>query len=140
MRGFETFGDLSDEGQSNPARAGVVPKRLTRQQAARHNRALYREKFAQVTPLLASVMDVKLPDAGFYLWAKVPSGDDVAFALGLLAQYNVAVVPGSLLAREALGHNPGAGRVRLALVAEVDECLEAAQRIVAYVKSTASRL
>ena len=105
-----------------------------------HNRALYREKFAQVTPLLASVLDVKLPDAGFYLWAKVPSGDDVAFALGLLAQYNVAVVPGSLLAREAFGHNPGAGRVRLALVAEVAECLEAAQRIVAYVESTASRL
>ncbi|KNZ31609.1 MAG: succinyldiaminopimelate aminotransferase [Methylibium sp. NZG] len=102
------------------------------------NRALYRAKFAQVTPLLASVLDVKLPDAGFYLWAKVPGGDDVAFALGLLAQYNVAVLPGSLLAREALGHNPGAGRIRLALVAEVGECLEAAQRIVAYAKSTTS--
>ena len=98
------------------------------------NRELYRAKFAQVTPLLASVLDVKLPDAGFYLWAKVPGGDDVAFALGLLAQYNVSLLPGSLLAREAFGHNPGAGRVRLALVAEVDECLEAAQRIVAYVK------
>ena len=102
------------------------------------NRALYRAKFAQVTPLLASVLDVALPDAGFYLWAKVPGGDDVAFAKGLLAQYNVALLPGSLLAREAQGINPGAGRVRLALVAEVDECLEAAQRIVAYVKSLAS--
>ncbi len=102
------------------------------------NRDLYRAKFAQVTPLLATVLDVKLPDAGFYLWAKVPGGDDVAFALGLLAQYNVSVLPGSLLARDAFGHNPGAGRVRLALVAEVDECLEAAQRIVAYVKSPAS--
>ena len=93
------------------------------------NRALYRRKFADVTPILADVLDVATPDAGFYLWAGVPGGDDVGFALKLLAQYNVAVLPGSLLAREAHGANPGAGRVRLALVAGVDECLEAAQRI-----------
>jgi N-succinyldiaminopimelate aminotransferase len=102
------------------------------------NRDQYRRKFAQVTPLLAQVLDVRLPDAGFYLWAAVPGGDDVAFARGLLAQYNVAVLPGSLLAREAQGvnpANPGAGRIRLALVAEVEECLEAAQRIVSFVKS-----
>ena len=103
------------------------------------NRAKYRAKFAQVTPVLAQVLDVALPDAGFYLWADVskvaPGGDDVAFALGLLAQYNVAVLPGSLLAREANGVNPGAGRIRLALVAEVEECLEAARRIVSFVQS-----
>ena len=99
------------------------------------SRALYRAKFDQVTPLLAGVLDVALPDAGFYLWAGVPGGDDVAFALGLLAQYNVAVLPGSLLAREAHGLNPGAGRVRLALVAGADECLEAARRIAAFVKA-----
>ena len=102
------------------------------------NRELYRTKFAQVTPVLQQVMDVDLPDASFYLWAGVPAafnGDDVAFARGLLAQYNVAVLPGSLLARSAHGSNPGAGRVRLALVAEVAECLEAAQRIASYVKS-----
>jgi N-succinyldiaminopimelate aminotransferase len=99
------------------------------------NRNLYRTKFAQVTPLLASVMDVALPDAGFYLWAGVAGGDDVAFALDLLAQYNVAVLPGSLLARESGGINPGAGRVRLALVAGVDECVEAAQRIVSFIQS-----
>ena len=99
------------------------------------NREQYRRKFAQVTPLLAEVLDVRLPDAGFYLWAAVPGGDDVAFARGLLAQYNVAVLPGSLLAREAQGLNPGAGRIRLALVAEVAECLEAAGRIVSFVKS-----
>jgi N-succinyldiaminopimelate aminotransferase len=99
------------------------------------NRALYREKFARVTPLLAGVLDVALPDAGFYLWAGVPGGDDIAFALGLLAQYNVAVLPGSLLAREAHGSNPGAGRIRMALVAGTDECVEAAERIVAYTKS-----
>ena len=102
------------------------------------NRDKYRAKFAQVTPLIASVLDVKLPDAGFYLWAKVPGADDVAFALGMLAQYNVVLLPGSLLARESNGVNPGAGRVRLALVAEISECLEAAQRIVAYVKSLAA--
>lgn len=102
------------------------------------NRELYRTKFAQVTPVLQQVMDVALPDASFYLWAGVPAafnGDDVAFARDLLAQYNVAVLPGSLLARSAHGSNPGAGRVRLALVAEVAECLEAAQRIASYVKS-----
>ena len=98
------------------------------------NRALYRAKFAQVTPLLAQVLDVALPDAGFYLWARTPI-DDVAYARGLLAQYNVAVLPGSLLAREAHGSNPGANRIRLALVAGVDECLEAARRIVAYTRT-----
>jgi len=99
------------------------------------NRELYRRKFAVVTPRLASVLDVKLPDAGFYLWAAVPGGDDIAFARGLLAQYNVAVLPGSLLAREAQGLNPGSGRIRLALVAPVDECVEAADRIVSYTES-----
>jgi N-succinyldiaminopimelate aminotransferase len=106
------------------------------------NRALYREKFARVTPLLQQVLDVKLPDAGFYLWAAVPhhaananTGDDIAFARGLLAQYNVTVLPGSLLAREAHGTNPGRGRIRMALVAETAECLEAAERIVSYTRS-----
>ena len=98
------------------------------------NRALYRDKFAQVTPLLQQALDVRLPDAGFYLWAacRCPGGDDIAFARGLLAQYNVTVLPGSLLAREAHGSNPGRGRIRMALVAETAECLEAAQRIVHY--------
>jgi N-succinyldiaminopimelate aminotransferase len=107
------------------------------------NRALYRTKFEQITPLLASAMDVKLPDAGFYLWAGVPAafgGSDTEFSRQLLAQYNVVVLPGSYLAREAPGpdgrpHNPGAGRVRMALVAEPAECLEAAQRIVQFIQS-----
>jgi N-succinyldiaminopimelate aminotransferase len=101
----------------------------------RANRDLYRAKFAQVTPLLADVLDVHLPDAGFYLWAAVPGGDDIDFALQLLAQYNVAVLPGSLLAREAHGHNPGAGRIRMALVAQTDECVAAARRIHAFTQS-----
>jgi N-succinyldiaminopimelate aminotransferase len=98
------------------------------------NREQYRQKFAAVTPLLEAVMDVRLPDAGFYLWAAVPGGDDVAFARDLLAQYNVTVLPGSYLARNAQGFNPGAGRIRMALVAETAECLEAAQRIVAFIQ------
>jgi N-succinyldiaminopimelate aminotransferase len=109
------------------------------------NRALYREKFALVTPMLAQVLDVALPDASFYLWAAVAPnrrgdaaggvGDDIAFMRGLLAQYNVQVLPGSLLAREAHGINPGGGRIRLALVASVEECVEAARRIVSFTKS-----
>ena len=102
------------------------------------NRRMYREKFAQVTPLLAGVLDVALPDASFYLWAGVPAawgGNDTGFARELLAQYNVTVLPGSYLAREAAGGNPGQGRIRMALVAETAECAEAARRIVQFVQS-----
>ena len=98
------------------------------------NRAQYRAKFERVTPLLAEVLDVRLPDAAFYLWAGVPGGDDIRFAQELLAQYNVAVLPGSLLARDAHGLNPGTGRIRMALVAGVEECVEAAERIVAFTR------
>ncbi|MBC7939458.1 MAG: aminotransferase class I/II-fold pyridoxal phosphate-dependent enzyme, partial [Chitinophagaceae bacterium] len=105
------------------------------------NRALYRAKFAQVMPLLAPVLDVALPDAAFYLWAGV-AGDEIQFARGLLAQYNVHVLPGSLLARTVQGRdpsqrpsNPGSGRIRMALVAPVEQCVEAAQRIVSYSES-----
>ena len=98
------------------------------------NRALYRSKFAAVTPLLSSVLDVALPDAGFYLWARV-AGSDTDFARELLALYNVTVLPGSYLTREAQGSNPGAGRIRMALVADTAECVEAASRIVQFIQS-----
>ena len=104
------------------------------------NRAMYRAKFAAVTPMLEAVMDVRLPDAAFYLWAGVPAawnGDDQAFALELYAQYNVTVLPGSFLAREVGGENPGRGRVRMALVAGTDECTEAARRIVDFIQNRA---
>ncbi|MDB5915848.1 MAG: succinyldiaminopimelate transaminase, partial [Massilia sp.] len=98
------------------------------------NRAKYKEKFQLVTPLLRTVLDVELPDAGFYLWADVRrSGlSDTEFARRLYAEYNVTVLPGSYLARNAHGTNPGEHRVRMALVAEVDEGLESAQRIVQF--------
>jgi N-succinyldiaminopimelate aminotransferase len=102
----------------------------------RDNRAAYQAKFAAVLPILQGVLDVQAPDAGFYLWAGVPAawgGDDVGFAKAVLAQCNVQVLPGSLLAREAQGLNPGAGRVRLALVAELGACVEAAERIRQFV-------
>ncbi|NBW46993.1 MAG: succinyldiaminopimelate transaminase [Betaproteobacteria bacterium] len=98
------------------------------------NRALYKRKFELVTPLLSEVLDVALPDAGFYLWAGVPGADDLGYTRRLLAQYNVAVLPGSFLARDAHGANPGAGRIRMALVAGVEECLEAAHRIHQFTK------
>jgi N-succinyldiaminopimelate aminotransferase len=102
------------------------------------NRAQYRAKFAAVTPLLERVLDVRLPDASFYLWAGVPAaweGDDQAFARALYAQYNVTVLPGSYLARDVAGHNPGRGRIRMALVADTAECTEAAQRIVQFIQN-----
>ena len=102
------------------------------------NRTQYRDKFAQVSPLLAAVMDVALPDAGFYLWASVPAafnGDDEAFSRDLFAAYNVVVLPGSYLARDFNGSNPGKGRVRMAPVAQTPECVEAAQRIVQFIQS-----
>lgn len=101
------------------------------------NRRLYREKFAQVTPVLSEVLDVRLPDAGFYLWAGVGqccNGSDTEFARRLYEQYNVTVLPGSYLGRAVNGHNPGAGRIRMALVAETTPCLEAAHRISEFVR------
>lgn len=99
----------------------------------RANRDLYREKFAAVLDILGPVLDVQRPDGGFYLWARTP-GDDQNFTRELFAQQHVTVVPGSYLSRQVNGENPGAGRVRLALVAPLAECVEAAERIRTFVK------
>jgi N-succinyldiaminopimelate aminotransferase len=93
--------------------------------ATRH---LYREKFARVLPILAPVLEVAQPDGGFYLWPDVRT-DDTAFARDLYAAKNLTILPGSYLAREAAGGNPGRGRVRISLVANVEECASGAERI-----------
>ena len=98
------------------------------------NRRLYREKFDLVIPILSPYLGIERPEAGFYLWARTP-GSDTDFARRLQAEYNVTVLPGSYLARESHGTNPGAGFVRIALVADTAECLEAAGRIAALCKT-----
>jgi N-succinyldiaminopimelate aminotransferase len=99
----------------------------------RANRDQYRAKYDAVLEILQPVLDVQRPDGSFYLWAKTP-GDDTAFTRELFAQEHVTVVPGSYLSREVNGENPGAGRVRLALVAPLAECIEAAERIRRFVQ------
>ncbi|KPX44838.1 Aminotransferase, s I and II [Pseudomonas syringae pv. helianthi] len=98
----------------------------------RANRDLYREKFDAVLNILAPVLDVQRPDGGFYLWPNVGT-DDAAFCRDLFIDQHVTAVPGSYLSREVDGVNPGAGRIRLALVASLAECIEAAERIRAFV-------
>jgi N-succinyldiaminopimelate aminotransferase len=99
----------------------------------RANRAEYHAKFSALQPLLAPWLPCAMPDAAFYLWAATPI-DDASFAQRLLAEENVSVVPGSYLARHAHGTNPGQNRVRLALVAEREECAEAIERIVDFTR------
>jgi N-succinyldiaminopimelate aminotransferase len=99
----------------------------------RENRRKYAEKFAKITPLVQTALKVERPDAGFYLWARTPAAD-TDFARRLYADQHVTVLPGSFLARESGGINPGASYVRMALVAEIDECLEAARRIVEFTR------
>lgn len=105
----------------------------------RENRAQYLQKFNTVTPMLADVIDVKLPDAAFYLWANVSRTglSDTEFARRLYADYNVTVLPGSYLARDAHGTNPGRDFIRIALVAGTPECVEGAQRIVDFCRALA---
>jgi N-succinyldiaminopimelate aminotransferase len=98
------------------------------------NRRLYAEKFAGVLKILEPVLPVAQPDAGFYLWARTPIAD-TAFAQALYRDYNVAVLPGSYLARTAQGVNPGENFVRLALVASMEDTVEAAQRIAKFVST-----
>jgi len=92
------------------------------------NRALYREKFARVVPILAPLLDVAEPDGGFYLWPEVQR-DDATFTRDLFATQNLTILPGSYLARDTASGNPGTRRVRISLVASVEECVTAAQRI-----------
>ena len=101
------------------------------------NRRQYAEKFAAVMPLLKDVLQFETPDAAFYLWARVPGGDDAAFARGLYEKQHVTVLPGSFLARDAAGVNPGQGFVRIALVDTLPACIEAARRMARFVGEAA---
>lgn len=124
-------------GAMNPAVQAASVAAWNDEAHVRENRAAYCAKFSEVTPMLAEVLDVALPDAGFYLWADVSRTglSDTEFAARLLADQNVTVLPGSYLARESDGFNPGANRIRMALVATPEECLEGARRIVAFYQS-----
>ncbi|MBO4120379.1 succinyldiaminopimelate transaminase [Cupriavidus gilardii] len=128
-------------GAMNPAVQSASVAAWNDEAHVRENRAAYVAKFAEVTPMLAEVLDVALPDAGFYLWADVSRTGlaDTEFAARLYAEQHLTVLPGSYLAREADGINPGANRVRMALVATPEECREGAQRIVAFCRGLAGR-
>ena len=97
------------------------------------NRVQYRQKFDAVLEILKPIMNVDKPEAGFYLWPDIDMNDEI-FTRDIYAQQNLKVVPGSYLARSIDGVNPGAQRIRMALVATVNECIEAANRIAAFVK------
>lgn len=135
MKKFLLYRTYSGGAMSPPVQAASCAA-WNDEHHVQENRNLYKEKFHLITPLLKQVMDVELPDAGFYLWADVRRTglSDTEFARGLYAEYNVTVLPGSYLARDAHGTNPGRNRIRMALVAEVDEGLEAANRIVQFCK------
>jgi N-succinyldiaminopimelate aminotransferase len=99
------------------------------------NRRMYREKFETVVPMLSPTFAVAMPQAGFYLWMRIPArwgDDDERFTRDLLEATNITVLPGRYLGRDAHGVNPGAGHVRIALVPPLDECIEAARRMLAY--------
>ena len=98
------------------------------------NRRLYQQKFEQVLPILRPVLNVTRPDGGFYLWPELDC-DDAQFTRALYERANLMVLPGSFLAREAHGENPGRGRVRISLVPDLSRCIEAAERMRAFVQS-----
>lgn len=98
------------------------------------NRQLYREKFDAVLAILSPVMNVSLPEASFYLWAETTISD-TDFARRLFDEQNVTVLPGSFLARDNNNSNPGSHRIRMALVAPIEECIDAAHRIVQLIKT-----
>lgn len=135
MKKYLLYRTYSGGAMSPPVQAASIAA-WNDETHVQENRNLYREKFSLITPILKGVMDVELPDAGFYLWADVRRTglSDTEFARGLYAEYNVTVLPGSYLARDAHGINPGRNRIRMALVAEVDEGLEAANRIHQFCK------
>jgi len=116
---------------------GCVPNRLTQaisvvawddDEHVIRNRAVYRDKFNTVIGILDPVMKLNNPPAGFYLWPETPINEE-EFSRSLFLNENVMTLPGTYLARDTVSGNPGKNRVRIALVAELDECIESAERI-----------
>ena len=100
----------------------------------KENRQFYREKFSAVIDILSNVCTIYQPPTSFYIWLKTPL-DDTDFAKRLFEQQNMTVLPGSFLSRDFNGINPGLNHVRMALVAPLDECIEAANRIKYFINS-----
>jgi N-succinyldiaminopimelate aminotransferase len=139
LKNFLLYRTYHGSAMGPPVQAASIAAWKDEQHVA-DNRVKYLQKFKQVTPLLQQVLEVELPDAGFYLWAKVDGRcaiSDTEYARRLYAEYNVTVLPGSYLARDAHGINPGKDRIRMALVAELDVCMEATQRIVQFTRKLA---
>ncbi|MCP3849249.1 MAG: succinyldiaminopimelate transaminase [Gammaproteobacteria bacterium] len=104
------------------------------EQHVKDNRDVYRAKYQEFIRILNPVIDIVAPPASFYIWLKVPCGDDEKFAAKLYEDQNITVLPGSYLSRKTGQANPGLGYARIALVAPLDECIEAAKRIRTYLK------
>ncbi len=120
---------------------GCVPNRLTQaistaawddDEHVVHNRAVYRDKFTAVIDILEPVIKLNQPAAGFYLWPETPINEE-EFSRQLFLNENVVTLPGTYLARDTIDGNPGKNRIRIALVAEQQECVEAAERIRGFV-------
>ncbi|MCK5666057.1 MAG: succinyldiaminopimelate transaminase [Thiotrichaceae bacterium] len=104
------------------------------EQHVKINRGLYRERFKAFVDILSPVLEIKAPPASFYIWLKVPHGDDEQFTSSLFQEQHITVLPGSYLSRTTGHANPGIGYVRIALVAPLEDCIEAAQRIRTFLK------
>jgi N-succinyldiaminopimelate aminotransferase len=98
------------------------------------NRRLYQQKFERVLPILSGVLKLQRPGGGFYLWPQV-ADDDISFVRDLYERTNLTVLPGSYLARDNAGENPGRGRVRISLVPKVEQCVEAAERLRNFIEA-----
>ncbi len=132
LRTFLLYRTYHGSAMSGPIAAASVAA-WNDEAHVRANRAEYAAKFAALQPRVAAVLPCAMPQAAFYLWARTPI-DDTEFARGLYAEENVTVLPGSYVAREANGVNPGHRHVRLAFVATQDECAEAVERLVAFTR------
>ena len=129
IKDFLLYRTYHGSAMSIPVQRASIAAWLDEEHVA-ENRRLYQEKFDQVVPILREVFEVDMPDASFYLWLKVPDGDDLAFAQKLYREAAIQVLPGRFMARDTENGNPGQGYVRIALVADKQECVAAAETMV----------